>query len=857
MKIKRWIGALLCMLLCVGMLPTMAFASGEDSGKAIQLGTGEISGYSGTDGYDYIYFGEFDSRAVKWRVLSNKGNGGTYTYNTNKAYSGTALFMLTDEVVEYAIFNDSSNNEGSNEWQGSLAQGWCADFYSNNLTQQEQGAVLATSKSDGSNYYYAAAENILAGDHLFFLSAEEADTDDYGFIDDDSRIASRYVNEEITVNGEQWWLRSRPMHAFQKESAGAVNMGGSRSDSKYWNPSVCTRPAFNLKADEVLFISSAAGGKATSVANNELSAVAENTGSEWKLTLLDSSRSSFKANVNGQTSAFASAGGSVQITHSGAQTGDNEYVSVLLCDNDDNVLYYGNIAQNSTSGTAALNIPSGLDVGSYSLKVFSEQCNGDYKTDYAGAFQEISLNVLPKEATPQAVFTATGDNGGTLSNVESCMKYSTDGGASRTDVTGATMELTGVTVANDVKVYKPGNGTTTGDSAVQTIDITQADKPTVSGADCTTSEQNDGKIIGVNSTMEYRLSAASEWTGITDTEVTGLSNGTYDVRVKANGTVLASAAATVTIGAHTCVAQGEWQYDANEHWKLCACGAEVGRTAHSGGTATCKDSAVCAVCGQSYGEKNMNNHTDTVVWVQTATTHKQVYSCCQTEASKEEKHNWADGKCTVCDYSCTHNGGTATCSQLAVCDTCGEEYGEVNASNHTNLVKTEAKPATHMTEGNIEYWYCDGCEKYFSDEAGTKEIVLADTVVPKLTGHTADGTGWHSDETNHWNTCECGEKLNEAAHTFEWVIDKEETATEKGSKHEKCTVCGYEKAAVEIPATGTPSDTHTPSGNQTGDSISPQTGDDSNIALWIALLLAAGAALTGTAVYRRKRKYNR
>ena len=122
MKIKRWIGVLLCMLLCVGMLPTMAFASGEDSGKAIQLGTGEISGYSGTDGYDYIYFGEFDSRAVKWRVLSNKGNGGTYTYNTNKAYSGTALFMLTDEGDEYAIFNDSNNNEGFNEWEGSLAQ---------------------------------------------------------------------------------------------------------------------------------------------------------------------------------------------------------------------------------------------------------------------------------------------------------------------------------------------------------------------------------------------------------------------------------------------------------------------------------------------------------------------------------------------------------------------------------------------------------------------------------------------------------------------------------------------------------------------------------------------------------------
>ena len=172
-------------------------------------------------------------------------------------------------------------------------------------------------------------------------------------------------------------------------------------------------------------------------------------------------------------------------------------------------------------------------------------------------------------------------------------------------------------------------------------------------------------------------------------------------------------------------------------------------------------------------------------------------------------------------------------------------------------MKTEAKAATHMTEGNIEYWYCDGCKKYFSDEAGTKEIALKDTVIPKLTEHTADGTGWHSDETNHWNTCECGEKLNEAAHTFEWVIDKEATATETGSKHEKCTVCGYEKAAVEIPATGTPSDTDTPSTDKTGDTISPATGKDGGAALWMAIMLAAGAALTGTVLYSRKRKYSK
>ena len=137
---------------------------------------------------------------------------------------------------------------------------------------------------------------------------------------------------------------------------------------------------------------------------------------------------------------------------------------------------------------------------------------------------------------------------------------------------------------------------------------------------------------------------------------------------------------------------------------------------------------------------------------------------------------------------------------------------------------------------------------------------------------------WHSDETNHWNTCGCGEKLNEAAHMFAWVTDKEATATEAGSKHEECTVCGYEKAAVEIPAAGATGTTEEPSepsqpgeepsapstgtdkpngDGQTGDAAAPKTGDGSKIALWVGALLASGAALTGTVIYSRRRKYSR
>ena len=100
--------------------------------------------------------------------------------------------------------------------------------------------------------------------------------------------------------------------------------------------------------------------------------------------------------------------------------------------------------------------------------------------------------------------------------------------------------------------------------------------------------------------------------------------------------------------------------------------------------------------------------------------------------------------------------------------------------------------------------------------------------------------------------------LNGAAHTFAWVTDREATATEAGLRHEECTVCGYEKAAVEIPATGTPADTDTPTDvNQTEDAAAPQTGDDGNIALWTTVMLAAGTAFAGTMIYNRKKKHSR
>lgn len=134
-----------------------------------------------------------------------------------------------------------------------------------------------------------------------------------------------------------------------------------------------------------------------------------------------------------------------------------------------------------------------------------------------------------------------------------------------------------------------------------------------------------------------------------------------------------------------------------------------------------------------------------------------------------------------------------------------------------------------------------------------KTVIVTYKSIPHTHSYGAD---WKSDADNHWHECPCGDKKDIAAHTFKWVIDKEATATTRGSKHEECTVCGYKKAAVEIPATGSaakPTDQTDKSGNTT----SPKTGDSSNPVLWSALLFISGGAVIGTTVVSRKKKYNR
>ena len=387
---SRILSLLLAICLVVGLMPTAALAAGTDTGKAIQLGTSGISGYDSAAGYDYIYFGNWTAQdtyttsgPIKWRVLDDRTNTGE-----------TGLFLLSDGLLGTGYYGGvyfDNTSPYSNTWQGSDAQAWCNTFASSNLDSRELAAILETTKSDvvftSSTYSvpFAASENILNGDKVFFLSAEEAENSAYGFANDNARIAN-YGGSACA-----WWLRSP--YAGYTDGAGAV-YGYGHVDFITVNGDWAARPAFNLDLNSVLFTSAAVGGKSASGMDSGLTAVDDYTGSEWKLTLLDETR---EFAVTEQTVSGAP-GGTITLNYAGATTGENEYISVIIAD-ENGAQYYGRVAQpGGESGTATLSIPADLAPGSYTLNVFSEQYNGgeqdDTKlTDYASAFETVALTV--------------------------------------------------------------------------------------------------------------------------------------------------------------------------------------------------------------------------------------------------------------------------------------------------------------------------------------------------------------------------------------------------------------------------------------------------------------------------------
>ena len=392
---KRLLSILLTLCMALSLLSAVAFAEG--GAKAIQSGTGSIHGYdTSAGGYSYIYYGTWRNSPIKWRVLDTKANTG----------EADALFLLTDECLYplpgdlyacYIQFNPA-NKPDRHLWKDSTLQGWFkSTFYSGEnsaFTSAERALIPATTQASSVFSYKAPGAPSwdpgmrfqicgLEAEYVFAPSIQDVVNAAYGFTDSASRIAGP---SNSLGPGTRYWLRS-----FEISEQLPFMVGEDASLMGDWgdNPSA-VRPAMNLSTagNNILFVSAAEGGKPA----GGLAEISEYTGNEWKLTLLDSSRSGFAVTTT-DLSAYTR-GGTVKIGYTGAKTGTNEYVSAMILDAAGNPAYYGrsSAALTDENGTAELTIPA-LAEGTYTLKVFNEQYNGDKMTDLASAFADVTLTV--------------------------------------------------------------------------------------------------------------------------------------------------------------------------------------------------------------------------------------------------------------------------------------------------------------------------------------------------------------------------------------------------------------------------------------------------------------------------------
>ena len=271
---------------------------------------------------------------------------------------------------------------------------------------------------------------------------------------------------------------------------------------------------------------------------------------------------------------------------------------------------------------------------------------------------------------------------------------------------------------------------------------------------------------------------------------------------------------------HTHTYGTEWKSDAYKHWHECSCGAKSEEAAHTAGEWIIDTPATATTSGSKHKECTVCGYTMATETIPATGGGEHAHSY-GSEWKNDADNHWHECSCGDKKDTAAHTAGEWIIDTPATATTSGTKHKECTVCGYT--MTTETIPAT----GGGEHTH-----NYSSD--------------------------WKSDSINHWKECSCGDKADVAAHSFKWVVDKEATATKKGSKHEECKVCGYQRPAVEIPATGSttkPTDP-TESNPNTGalDDV-PQTGDNSNMILWIVLLLASGLGVTGTVVYSKRKKY--
>ena len=325
-------------------------------------------------------------------------------------------------------------------------------------------------------------------------------------------------------------------------------------------------------------------------------------------------------------------------------------------------------------------------------------------------------------------------------------------------------------------------------------------------------------VVGCGVIIEGSKAAhtAGEW--IIDTPATATTSGSKHKECTVCGYTMATETIPATGGGeHTHSYGSEWKNDADNHWHECSCGDKKDTAAHTAGEWIIDTPATATTDGSKHKECTVCGYTMATETIPATGGGEHTHSY-GSEWKNDADNHWHECSCGDKKDTAAHTAGEWIIDTPATATTDGSKHKECTVCGYTMTIETI--PAT----GGGEHTH-----SYSSD--------------------------WKSDSINHWKECSCGDKADVAAHSFKWVVDKEATATKKGSKHEECKVCGYQRPAVEIPATGSTTKPTDPTGsNPNTGAESPKTGDNSNMILWIAVLFVSGFGVLGTVIYGKKKK---
>jgi hypothetical protein len=487
-----------------------------------------VIGYNGTG----VYSSGTDNVTL---LLKSTGNPyGNIAFRTGQTSSFSNSTQYTGDNWYYANNPSGTNWTVPNEYRGSTLQ-QRMEAIAGTFPQKEKDAISARTltASDDTNNQITGGD--VANQKLWALSRDEWTT---------------IGDTTVRSYGDLWWLRSPYSDdiAFRAENDGSGNGNGSSGVANY---NIAARPAFNLNLSSVIFTSAAAGGKPAAVGSN-LSETQTPSG-KLKCTFEDSSLS---LNVADQSTRTATPGGTVGIDYTGAVTGTDNYVSCVITDSIGNVLYYGKLAT-AASGTANITVPSGLGSGSYKIKMFNEQANGENFSDFASAPIDIPLTV----PTP-VTFTAqqTGGSSGTANSTGIVLTFGASvtgltagditiidgtGSATKGTLSGSgtswTIALTGVPTQGNVNVAVADFGTFDVTTAAQSVAVYKDTRTPIAFSDLTA----NGTANSTDTTeLTLTFSANPTTLALGDITVTGGAKGT----LSGSGTTRTLTISNITVG---------------------------------------------------------------------------------------------------------------------------------------------------------------------------------------------------------------------------------------------------------------------------------------------------------------------